>query len=147
MAKAKWQDKNYGLASQSHLVSFCRSAKNCSVSVKNSLKVRRELMIWGVWQYWLSSFQRRDTKLDRNYEIIIFCVHWVLGSWGFLWCGFHLYAFSKNSPNIHLMLTQLGECDPKTAIFQAYHMICRFTNYLLTLVFLLNVPYFSYHTQ
>ena len=30
-------------------------------------------------------------------------VHPVLGFCGFQWCGFHLYAFSKNSPNIQLM--------------------------------------------
>ena len=30
-------------------------------------------------------------------------VHRVLGFSGFQWCGFHLCAFSKNSPNIQLM--------------------------------------------
>ena len=36
-------------------------------------------------------------------------VHRVLDSCGFQWCGFHLCAFSKNSPNIQLMLFSLGK--------------------------------------
>ena len=33
----------------------------------------------------------------------LFCIHQVLGSCGFQWCGFHSCTFSKNSPNIQLM--------------------------------------------
>ena len=52
-----------------------------------------------VMAIWVVKFLGRDTKLDRNYEIIIFCVQRVLRSWGFQWCGFHFCEFSKNSPN------------------------------------------------
>ena len=28
------------------------------------------------------------------------CLHWVLGSFGFHWCGFHLCVFSKNAKRL-----------------------------------------------
>ena len=46
--------------------------------------------------------QKGPSCLDEFFNL-----HRVLGSCEFQWCGFHLWAFSKNSLNIQLMLFSL----------------------------------------
>ena len=51
--------------------------------------------IWAVALGWLGGSSKEDMLLNK--------IHQVLGSCWFLWCGFHLCAFSKHSPNIQIM--------------------------------------------
>ena len=47
--------------------------------------------------------RRMGTRSSGSSPQICNPVQRVLGSCEFQWCGFHSCAFSKNSPNIHLM--------------------------------------------
>ena len=86
-------------------------------------------------------------KSERNYEIIMFCVHRVHGSWGFPWCGFHMCIFPKNSQSYIYQVLQTIHMKLILLCVWAESAVLGSAKTALKFMYKIQIGYYSYTIQ